>query len=124
MNELSQPELALYVNVAVCLAFTVIWLVVAVFTAFRYVRSTKDGEKAVFGALVFWIVTVAGIFTGPCIIFFAVLGVFVAGFRLARLKDMNAPTRAATVATLAHSAVMLLMMLASIAVLAWGGFFG
>lgn len=124
MNGTSQAELALFVNVGVTLGFTLLWMVVFAFTAFRYVKSVKDGEKAVTGSLVLWGITAAGLFTGPCALLFAALGVFVAGFRLARAGEMNAPTRAATVATLAHSSVMLVMILCTVLVLSWGGFLG
>ncbi|MFK7985063.1 MAG: hypothetical protein AB8I08_03455 [Sandaracinaceae bacterium] len=124
MNEVSQPQLALFLNVGMTVAFTFVWMSVFAFTAFRYVQSLKDGEKAVTGSLVLWGVTVGGLFTGPCALLFAVLGVFVAGVRLARKVEMNAPTRAATIATFAHSSVMLLMLLCTGVVLYWGGFFG
>lgn len=124
MNGMAQAQIALYVNFGVTLAFTFLWMAVFAFTAFRYAQSVKDGEKAVTGSLVLWGVTAAGIFTGPCALLFAVLGVFVAGLRLARKLEMNAPTRAATVATLAHSSVMLGMILCMVVILSWGGFMG
>ena len=71
----------------VAIFFTLVWIVVVAITAVRYSRTTGGGEKADRFAIGVWLVSLAGVFTGPCVAIFALFGLTVGVYLLARELD-------------------------------------
>lgn len=109
-TETGDPNMTLMLmGVGASVVFTLIWLVVVAITTIRFIEASKGGVSAQKGAMILWLVTLAGVFTGPFVVIFGLAGV-VGGLRNMLRSDVDPATRAAGVATLAHSSIMLVIV--------------
>jgi len=109
------------VVMGIVLLCTLAWMGVQVMFLLRVVEARRGGEKVDKSAVVLWIVSAAGLFTGPCAMFFCLVGV--AGGIYGLKRAANAPTRQAALGTLVGSAIMVVMISAMLLALWLAGAF-
>lgn len=117
-------QTVVFIAIAIAVLFTFVWLAAQIFFGVRVLRATeRTGERVAKSAVVWWIVSVVGLFTGPCSIVF-VLASVAGGFYLLNGGNPTAPTRQAAQAVLGGSMLILLMLISMTIVMAVGGVLG
>ena len=117
-----RARIAIFVTVGVVAVSVFVWIVAQAYCAIRYSKATAEAEPTSRIAGVLWLISLAGVFTGPCVALFSLVGL-VGGLSLLS-RDLNEPSRAAAIGTTAGSAILVGMSVAVVAVLALGGLFG
>lgn len=101
----------------VALLFTLAWLGVQFYFAFRYAQSEGETDRR---ALIAWGLSFAGGFTGPCVILLSLVALGVGLWARHAAEEPSARTRIASHASIAASSVILVMAMLMVLLLGVG----